>query len=108
MKKKPSRHFFRLLIFLFLIFIALFIALKSGYYESNLGKRKELTAEKIKEFERDVQEGKEVDIKNYLETNSKDYSNKISKLGMSLGSSTEKFMTSGIEQIFKFLGVLFS
>ena len=107
MKKKPSRHFFRLLIVLFIIFTALLIAMESGYYENQLGKKAELTKEKIAEFEQDIKDGKAIDINNYLDTDSTDYSNKMNKAGVNISSNTEKFMTKGIKQIFKLVGTLF-
>ena len=107
-KKDPNRYFWRSLIILFIVFVALYIAMESGYYTSNLGKKTELTQEKILEFEQDIKDGKEIDINDYLINEYKDYSSKTSKLGMNLSNSTEKFMTKGISEIFKIIGNLFS
>ena len=107
-KRNPSRHFFRLIGALFVVYIALYIAMESGYYETKLGEKVTLTNERIKEFEQDVKDGKEIDVNDYLEDEMIDYSNNISKAGMNISNSTEKFMTSGIQKIFKFIGSLFS
>lgn len=107
MKKNPSRHFWRTLTIMIIIFSALYIAMESGYYDTKLGMRVELTEEKIKEFENDIKNGKEIDVKDYLKEDFKDYSNKVSRAGMGVAGSTEKFMTKGIMEIFKFIGTLF-
>ena len=107
-KKDPNRFFFRILIILIIAFGAISIAMKSGYYDSKLRKNIELTEEAINKFENDVKEGKEIDAKEYLSDEYSDYSNKMSKLGMSLSNSTEKFMTRGIGDLFKFISKLFS
>ena len=107
-KKDPNRYFWRPLIILFIVFTALYIAMESGYYTSNLGKKTELTQEKILEFEADIKEGKEIDINDYIPNEFIDYGSKTSKMGMNLSNRTEKFMTKGIGEIFKILGSLFS
>lgn len=66
---------------LFIIFISIFISSSSGYYEYSNNKKTVFTEEKIKEFEKDVSEGKNVNIKDYIEDNSKDYTNKITDMG---------------------------
>ncbi len=108
MNKKPSRHFFRILIILFILFTSLYIAMESGYYESKISQKTTLTKDKMIQFEKDVNEGKNIDINDYLEEETKDYSSKVSKAGMNISNGTEKFMTSGISEIFKFIGNLFS
>ena len=107
-QKNPNRYFWRTLIILIIIFSSLYIAMESGYYDSKLGKNVELTEEKIKEFEQDVKDGKDIDIKDYLKEDYKDYSSKMSKAGMNISSNTEKFMTKGISNLFKFIGSLVS
>ena len=107
-KNSSNRYFFRTLILLFIVFVALYIAMESGYYTSNLGRKVELTAEQIKQFEQDIKDGKEIDITDYLQNEYKDFSSRTSKLGMNLSNRTERFMTRGISEIFKVLGSLFS
>ena len=107
-KKSPNRYLWRSLVILFVVFIALYIAMESGYYTSNLGRKVELTQEQILQFEQDIKDGKEIDVNDYLKNEYKDFSSRTSKLGMNLSNSTEKFMTRGISEIFKILGSLFS
>ena len=106
--KEPSRHFFRILIILFLIYIALYIAMESGYYENKIGERVELTNDRIEQFEKDIKDGKEIDLNDYMIEEDKDYGSKFSKFGVQVSDKTEKFMTKGIQNIFNFIGSLFS
>ena len=63
---KKSNPFLKLLLVFFLIFMALYIALESGYYDVKMGRKATITEEKLEEFENDVNEGKRVDLKDYL------------------------------------------
>jgi len=78
------KFFYIMMSFLFVSFICIFSSSTSGYYEYSNNKKTNFTEEKIKEFERDVSEGKNVNIKDYIEDDSKDYSNKITRLGDNL------------------------
>ena len=75
---------------LFLIFICIFSSSTSGYYEYSNNKKSIYTEKKIKEFEKDIAEGKNVNIKDYVSDNSKDYSNKITRLGDGLSEIVYK------------------
>ena len=68
--------------FLFLSFLVLYFAQAGGYYEELNNKKASLTEEKIKEFERDVKDGKEIKVENYVVNIKKDYSNKVSSFGL--------------------------
>ena len=75
--KKKRNWFLRLLFVLFIVFLGLYIASVSGYYETQVGNKVALTEEAIRDFENDVLEGKNVDIKTYLQEDNKDYSNTL-------------------------------
>ena len=60
---KKVNPFFKILFVFFLIFIALYIALESGYYDVKMGRKATITEEKLKEFEQDVKDGKNIDLK---------------------------------------------
>ncbi|MDE5539495.1 MAG: hypothetical protein K2J20_03305 [Bacilli bacterium] len=107
MKKKKSRYFFRILFFLFLIFIALIIAYESGYYETKASNRATLTKEAMLEFEHDLEEGKVIDVKDYLVDERVDYSNNVTKFGNKITGSVSDIMTKGITGIFDALKSLF-
>lgn len=104
MKKNP---FFKILLVFFLIFMALYIALESGYYDIKMGRKATITEEKLQEFESDVKDGKEVDLKDYLTDDYVDYSSSVSRFGSKIGSSFDKLMDGGIDGFLNLLGSLF-
>jgi len=109
MKKHKTINYFKtIFIILVLIFMSLFIALESGYYDAKTREKIVLTNEMIEEFEKDLEVGNPVDIKKYVVEDSRDYSNKASKAGMKLSLGVERFMTSGIKTTFEFLGKIFT
>lgn len=73
--------FYIILSILFIIFLIIFISTNSGYYEYKNNQKTIFTEEKIKEFERDIKEGKNIKINNYLKDNSKNYSNRLTDIG---------------------------
>ena len=105
--KKKKNWFLRILGIAFIVFLGLYIASISGYYESQVGDKVALTEDAIKEFEQDVLEGKEVDIKTYVTNDSKDYSNNFTDLGDKFSESIQKVLTEGIGGVWDALKVLF-
>ncbi len=73
--------FYIILSILFIIFLIIFISTNSGYYEYKNNQKTIFTEEKIKEFEKDIKEGKNIKINNYLKDNSKNYSNRLTDIG---------------------------
>lgn len=69
-----------LIIFLgfFTFYIILLLAESQGYYKNRNEKAKTLTDEQIIEFEKDISEGKNVDVRKYVLYEDKDYSNNVS------------------------------
>ena len=65
-KKKHSNPVLKILGVLFVIFMALYIASTSGYYESKIRDKVVITEEGIKEFESKVQNGEDIDITSFL------------------------------------------
>ena len=108
MEKKKNKWFWFILSTLFLIFVAYTLAYESGYYEANISKKSHITEEKLQEFESDVKEGKEIDVKDYIDNDFVDYSSSMSKIGNKLASSIDSFMDSGLTDFFNFLGKLFT
>ena len=107
-KENKYHHFWRVLFLLFIVYVALFISVENGYYERQNAKNTILTEEKIREFENDVKNNKEVDIKDYLEEEHQDYSSKASKFAVKLSNGIEKIMTKGIGSTISVLKELFS
>ncbi|MFA5603685.1 MAG: hypothetical protein WDA12_02380 [Bacilli bacterium] len=91
-------------IILLILFLALYVSQSTGYYDYEQHKKVSLTEDKIKQFEKDVHDGKNIDIENYLESPVKNYQNKISQLGYKLSYNIGKYTKRGIKETFKFLG----
>ena len=102
-KKKKTNWFMRTLYILFFIFISLYFALESGYYESKVAKKTAMTEESIKKFEQDIKEGNPIDINSYKFETHQDYGNNTTDAAIYLGSKVEKFMSSGINDLFNLL-----
>jgi len=103
-KKIINKFLWRCFLVLLICFTALYLSEATGYYEYEQYKNMILTKEKIKEFETDVKDGKNIDIKNYVETKVPNYSNNVSKLGLNVSNLINTFVTDGLNSIFKFLG----
>ncbi len=103
-KKLAKKILSKCFIFLFLIFTILYLSEGAGYFEYEQHRNMVLTSDKIKEFEEDVKNGKNIDIENYVETKAKDYSNPVSNLGLDISGLVNDFVTDGLNSLFKFLG----
>lgn len=85
---------------LFLSFLVLYFAQKGGYYEELNNEKATLTEEKIKQFEEDVKDGKEIKVENYIVNFKKDYSNKVSDFGLFTSKTFAKYFKKGLTSIF--------
>ncbi len=81
------------------MFFSLYIGTQTGYYKTTASSKATLTDKALKRFEEDVQSGKKIIAKNYLEEE-KDYSNKASILGMKISKTIEKIFNKGMNAIF--------
>lgn len=99
--KKLIKYFLFMIIF---VFLCSYIIEMSGYYEYNLNNKKNLTEEKMKQFEEDVRNGKDIDLNSYLTDSSIDYSNDLSRttsnISIKLNDYLKTFLTDGLK-IFK-------
>ena len=105
-KSKLNKIFKYSVYIFFIIFLALYLSQSTGYFEYKNSKKVALTNEQIKQFEKDVNSGKNINIKKYIEINNKGYQNKLSKIGFSLSSSSEKIVQKLINKSFKVLSKL--
>jgi len=106
MKKKPN-IWGRILIVLIIVFLGLYIASVSGYYETKISNEVALTSEEMASFEEDVLEGKEVDINTYIKNNKEDYSNNLTKAGEALSDTVIEFITDGFTGVWNYFKKLF-
>ena len=89
-----------------LIFISSYLIALTGYYEYTMQQRTIITNEKIKEFEEDIKNNENIDIKDYFEKEEIDYSNKITNLVYNISDNSNKLARKAIKYLFKKLGSL--
>lgn len=100
--EKKLRNIFGIISCILLItFITLYISQATGYYEYTAHKKVVFTNEQIKQFEKDIQDGKDVRMEDYLKNGTKDYSNKVSRFGYQLSSTLGDYVRTILENTFK-------
>ncbi len=95
-----------IIIIIIIIYISAYYVASSGYYEYHLQRRTILTNEKIKEFEQDVKNNQNIDIKDYLAYEEIDYTNKLTNLVYSFSDNGNKLARKCLKAIFKKLSYL--
>lgn len=101
-KEKNLRSIFGIFFSILLVtFLTLYLSQATGYYEYTAHKKVVFTNEQIKQFEQDIQDGKDVRMEDYLKNMEKDYSNKISKLGYHLSNTISDYVRDLLEATFK-------
>ena len=90
------------LILVFLFFVLYFMQ-ASGYNEYTRNRENMLTEEQIKEYEEDIETGKDVTIKDYLNKDKVNYDNKVSDLGLNLSELIGDVFNKGMNVFFKML-----
>ena len=103
---KKHNFFKTLFILVFLLFLALFIASKTGYYEKSVKDKTYLTNKKLKEFEKDISEGKNVDAKDYF-PKEVDYSNIFTKSANNISNKIGLVVNSKAKNVWDFIKTLF-
>ena len=107
-KKKPRYHiFFRVVFAFFVLFLCLYSISVNGFVEVSNKNKTLYTEEQIKKFEEDVNNGRFVNINQYLEDSEVDYSNDVSKLGENLSVLIEDGSREVIKWLEKFFSFLF-
>ncbi len=96
------------MMFLIVVYLALYFLNVSGYYDGNIRRKVEFTDSQIEAFERDIAAGEQVDIKDYLKDQTKDYTNNVSRFGYKFSTSVEKFVGTSLDEILKILSKLLS
>jgi len=107
MSKKKKNPFLKILGILFVVFMGLYIANRSGYYESKIRDRVIITEEGIKEFEETVKKGEEIDITSFLSNERVDYSSNMSNLGDNVTIGIENVLVKGVGVVSNILKSLF-
>jgi ABC-type dipeptide/oligopeptide/nickel transport system permease component len=105
MNRKTLSKIFRFtLTSLLFAFLAIYFSQKTGYVEYASRKQSQLTEKQIKQFEKDVAEGKEIDLKQYINQNYDNYQNKLSNINLKVSEITEKSISTIIQKSFKIIG----
>lgn len=89
------------------IFLGIYISLSNGTNNYKAYKKSVLTAEKIKQFEEDVKNGKNITIENYIDTSNRVSSNKISKAGTYLSEKITTLTKTFIKATSRLLEIIF-
>ena len=97
MNKKNIIRFLFLSIFLF--FLGLYFYQASNYYEYLNYKKTKINYEKINEFEKDLESGKDVTKTDYIDKD-KTYSNTIYKIGLGTSNIIEKSFNKIMRYLF--------
>lgn len=89
-----------ILLSLFTFFVILLLAQSQGYYKTRSEKAKILTDEQIKNFEKDIRDGKSIDVKKYVLYEDKDYTNDVSDSVYSMSLKLESVFDTTVRLIF--------
>ena len=108
MDKKPNNRFKIIFYIILLTFCMVYFSGKTGYYETNLQKNTLLTSDAIKDFEKDIADGKAVDIKDYINAEVPDYRNIYSKTGDKISKTVDMILNEGVGKVSRFLKALFT
>ena len=97
MKGKRILKFFIEIIII--VFIFSYMIERSGYYEYNLQEKKNMTEDEIKKFERDIEMGKNVDVKDYLNEVTTDYSNNLTRSTSTFSLNLNRYLIKTISSV---------
>lgn len=102
--KKKKYNTFKIIFCIFLfIYLVLFFSSYTGYYEYNNYKKTRLTNEQIKKFEKDIKDGKELDIEEYLVIDKYSYKTNLSTLTIKISEGISSIVTYGVKSTFKYI-----
>ena len=98
MKKKLPKLILSLVCF---SFIVTYIIYETGYYEYKLQNRTVLTKEQMEQFEKDVNNGKDVTLNDYLVETEIDYTTKLTDATVKVSNKVNTYLKKGVELVFK-------
>lgn len=93
-----NKGFYIVVLVLFIVFLGLYISSNSGMIDYSSRHRKVLTDKNIKEFEEDIKNNKEIDVKKYVYDDMDKYDNSISKSTLKVSN----FLGNSIKSILDF------
>lgn len=95
-----------ILFFICFSFIVTYIIYETGYYEYKLQNRTVLTKEQMQQFEKDVNEGKDVTLNDYLVETEVDYTTRLTDATVRVSSKVNDYLKKGVELVFNSLNKL--
>ena len=104
MDKKKKKIIKYIISSMFIAFIISYLIEKSGYYEYNLQNKTIMTNEAMAQFEKDIAEGKDVTLEDYVVTTEKDYTSNLTRTTNKVSVRVNQFLKKGIESVFKMVG----
>lgn len=96
-KKKKMHPIIKIILLLFVVYIALFIANASGYYQNRIRDKVYTTDKDIKVFEEKIKNGEVIDLNSYIKKDSIKYDSKMSMLGDKVTNAFEGIVSSSAE-----------
>ena len=104
MDKKKKKIVKYVLTIMFLSFVISYVIEKSGYYEYNLQNKTIMTNDAMARFEKDIADGKDVTLEDYVVTTEKDYTSSLTRTTNKVSVKVNNFLKKGIEGVFKIVG----
>lgn len=105
--KKKSNIFNKIFFILLIMFLCLYSISVMGYKDKRQENKTLYTEEMIRKFEKDVYNGKEIDINDYLDYEEVDYSNKSSELGEKFSKTVDFVSEKSLEWMSNLFTYLF-
>ena len=105
--EKNSNSILKILLFLFVLFLIIYLSGKTGLYEFKTYTKTHLTNDAIKKFENDLDKGMDVTLNDYIISKEKNYTNIVNKTGSFISNGIESIMNNGIKKTVKILKRLF-
>ena len=82
-----GKHFRYILLILFISFLALYISSNAGLIDYQAKHKKDLTEQQIKQFESDIKNDVNIDIKKYIDSDEEKYDNMLSKATLKVSNT---------------------
>ncbi len=88
------------LLILFLMFLGLYISANAGLIDYQAKYKNMMTEKEIKQFEEDLKNNINIDIKDYVKRNNKNYSNNVSKTTYKISKNIGNIVKNMLNIIF--------
>ena len=83
------------------MFLGLYFSYNAGLIDYQAKYKKNLTEKEIKQFEEDLKKDVNIDIKDYINTNNKHYSNSVSNTTLKISNTIGNVVKGTLDFMFK-------